>query len=244
MDSVTHKSNQQIVRDILAELKSRGHKGFTARPWNMFKPETTLWWLVPSTEWPAYKYGKIALFREGEKLNIGMHVEKGLSATAGQILPPKRAATLCTGSDWIWHAFLADIKSGEFEAKINRISQTAGKPLRISVQASTVTGDYEPYAELLEGQDTENSIAFLFENGYLQDHPNGAKGEMRYIDKISALPGLTTLFESKDMEWFWIDFYAVFEVDEEDFEELKKYADLFVEGLWGDVWEKSDEISR
>ena len=67
---------------------------------------------------------------------------------------------------------------------------------------------------------------------------------MRYIDKISALPGLTTLFESKDMEWFWIDFYAVFEVDEEDFEELKKYADLFVEGLWGDVWEKSDEISR
>ena len=133
MNSETHKSNQQIIRDILAELKSRGHDGFTIRPWNMFKPETTLWWLVPSTEWPAYKHGKIAFFREGDKLNIGMHIEKGLSSTAGQSLPPARAVKLCTGPDWIWHAFLADLKSGEFEAKISRISQLAGRSLRIIV---------------------------------------------------------------------------------------------------------------
>lgn len=233
MNSSTHKSNQQIIRGILTELRSRGHDNFTARPWNMFKPETTLWWLVPSTEWPAYKYGKIAFFREGEKLNIGMHVEKGVSATAGQMLTPKRAATLCTGPDWIWHAFLADLKSGEFESKINRISQAADKPLRISVQASTVTGDYEPYAELLEGQETENSVALIFENERLEDHPDGAKGELRYIDKIRSLPDLATLFESKDMEWFWIDLFVVIEVDEEEIEELKKYADLFVEGYEG-----------
>lgn len=233
MNGETRKFNQQIVRDILAELKSRGHDGFTIRPWNMFKPETTLWWLIPSTEWPAYKHGKIAIFREGTKISVGLHVEKGVSSTAGQILPPKRAATLCTGPDWIWHAFLADLKSGAFEAKINRISQAAGKPLRIIVQASYVTGDYEPYAELLEGQETENTVSFLFENERLEDHPAGAKGEMRYIEKIRTLPDLATLFESKDMEWFWIDLFVVIEVDEEEIEELKKYADLFVEGYEG-----------
>lgn len=227
------KSNQKIVRDILAELKSRGHDGFTLRPWNMFKPETTLWWLVPSAEWPAYKHGKIAVFRNEEKISIGLHVEKGLSLKAGQMLSPKRAASLCTGQDWIWHAFINDLKSGNFGTKLSRISQAAGKPLRIIVQASSVTGDYEPYAELLEGQETENTISFLFENDRLTDHPAGAKGELRFIDKIHTLSDLATLFESKDMEWFWIDLYAVFEVDEEDIDALNKYAVLFVEEYGG-----------
>lgn len=236
MNSETHKSNQQMIRDILAELKSRGHDGFTARPWNMFKPETTLWWLVPSTEWPAYKHGKIAFFREGDKLNIGMHIEKGLSSTAGQDLPPARAAKLCTGPDWIWHAFLADLKSEKFETKINRISQLVGRPLRIIVQASYVNGNYDQSAELLEGQETENTVSFLFENGRLEDHPAGAKGELRFIDKIRALPDLATLFESKDMEWFWIDLFVVIEVDEENVDEVKDYTVLFVEeyeGMFG-----------
>jgi len=29
-----------------------------ARPWNMYEPDTTTWWLVPSSDWPAYKHGK------------------------------------------------------------------------------------------------------------------------------------------------------------------------------------------
>lgn len=230
MNGETHKSNQQIVRDILAELKSRGHDGFTARPWNMFKPDTTLWWLIPSTEWPAYKHGKIAFYRSGDKLSVGLHVEKGVSAAAGQTLPPTRAATLCTKPDWIWHTFLADLKSGEFEAKISRISQAAGKSLRISVQASNVTSKEERYSEVLEGQKTENSVSFLFETGSLEEHPDGATGEMRYIEKIHTLPDLMNLFVSKDMEWLWIDLFVVIEVDEEDIDELKKYAVLFIEG--------------
>jgi len=31
----------------------------TPRPFNRFDPDVSLWWLVPSTEWPAFKYGKL-----------------------------------------------------------------------------------------------------------------------------------------------------------------------------------------
>ena len=34
--------------------------GLTARPWNLYAAADTFWWLVPSTEWPAYRYGKLA----------------------------------------------------------------------------------------------------------------------------------------------------------------------------------------
>lgn len=38
---------------------------YTARPWNCYRTNE-LYWLVPSTEWPAYPYGKAFFkFEEG-----------------------------------------------------------------------------------------------------------------------------------------------------------------------------------
>ena len=70
MGSNDRISNQVIIHQILKDLKNRGYEGFTARPWNYFKPESTLWWLVPSTEWPSYKYGKLVLYRAKEGYRI------------------------------------------------------------------------------------------------------------------------------------------------------------------------------
>jgi len=62
MDGNCKISNQLIVQEMLKAIKNRGYEGFTARPWNYFKPDTTIWWLVPSTDWPSYKHGKIILY--------------------------------------------------------------------------------------------------------------------------------------------------------------------------------------
>lgn len=30
----------------------------TPRPFNRYEPGQTIWWLVPTKEWPAFKFGK------------------------------------------------------------------------------------------------------------------------------------------------------------------------------------------
>ena len=78
--------------------------GLTERPWNLHNPTDTLWWLVPSTEWPAYSHGKLAFslakddgrkhllgwndpLLELEKMFVGLNVEKGYGNVATFVNP-------------------------------------------------------------------------------------------------------------------------------------------------------------
>ncbi len=113
-------SNQIIAHEVLERLKSEGYEQFTARPWNYFKPDTTLWWLVPSKEWPSFMYGKLVLFRNEAGYRVGFHIEKGISETAGQMLSSKRARKLCLKADWAWNGFIDDLASGRFETGLKK----------------------------------------------------------------------------------------------------------------------------
>jgi hypothetical protein len=68
-------STNVVAHKVLEELKNRGFDHFTLRPWNLYKPENTLWWLVPSKDWPSYKYGKIAIYKpkNSDSLRVGFH---------------------------------------------------------------------------------------------------------------------------------------------------------------------------
>lgn len=206
-------SNQVIIHEILNALKDSGYEGFTARPWNYFKPETTLWWLVPSTEWPSYKYGKLVLYRTKEGYRIGFHIEKGISELAGQMLTSKSARKLCIKPEWAWHNFISDLSNGVFENRLKGISESAKLPLRISLQASNVTGEYDPYSEKIEGLETDHTMAFEYENGKLKILHDGFKGEMRKYSNIGKLTELISVFQEKDMDWFWIDMFITAEVE-------------------------------
>jgi len=50
------------------------------RPWNPYEPAHTEWFLVPSTEWPAYRFGKLYIDRSGdaEQMSCGFYIERGL----------------------------------------------------------------------------------------------------------------------------------------------------------------------
>ena len=201
-------SNQVITHEIMDALKANGYEGFTARPWNYFKPETTLWWLVPSTEWPSYKYGKLVLYRTKDGYRVGLHIEKGISELAGQMLSSKGARKLCVKPDWAWNNFISDLSTGIFESKLKGISKSAKLPLRISLQASNVTGEYDPYSEKIEGLETDHTMAFEYENGELKILQDELKGEMRKYRNVDKLTDLISVFKEKDLDWFWIDMFV------------------------------------
>ena len=226
-------SNQVIIHRVLEFLKNKGYKGLTARPWNYFKPESTLWWLVPSTEWPAYKYGKLVLSRKKEGYEIGLNIEKGISEKVCQVLNGKK--DLCVRDDWVWNDFLEDLLKGKFENNLEEISNAANKPVKVLVQASTVNNEYDPYSEKIEGLETEHVISFKYSDGNFECIQDELKGEMRRYGNISKVSDLNKIFVSKDMEWFWIDIYIVLEAGNENIEQIPEYALIFVE-KYGDLF--------
>lgn len=228
MGSNDRISNQVIIHQILKDLKNRGYEGFTARPWNYFKPESTLWWLVPSTEWPSYKYGKLVLYRAKEGYRIGFHIEKGISEIAGQMLSSKGARKLCTKPDWAWNILLSDLSDGEFENRLKEISDAAMKPLRISLQASNVTSDYDPYSEKIEGLETDHIIAFEYNSGELKILKDELKGEMRRYGNITKLTDLIGVFQEKDLDWFWIDMFVTADVESSNETHINEIALTFL----------------
>jgi len=228
MRSSERISNQVIIQNILKYFKNKGYEGLTARPWNYYKPDSTLWWLVPSTEWPSYKYGKLVLFSRKEGYGVGFNIEKGISEIAAQMLSSKSARKLCTKPDWAWNDFVSDLSSGVFEDRLKAISDTAKMPLRISIQASNVTSEYDPYSEKIEGLEIDHIMSFEYKDGDLKVLQDELKGEMRKYAKVAKLTDLIGVFQEKELEWFWIDINITFDVKNDDNERLAALGLVFI----------------
>jgi hypothetical protein len=108
---------------------------FVARPYNYYQPDKAIWYLVPSTEWPAYKHGKLFFDPQpgkvpGENGGIycGFEVEKGMGSTAAQGYGKRPEVIL--KDDWLWRRFVSNI--------------TKELPAVPPEQLVTVELDYEP----------------------------------------------------------------------------------------------------
>jgi hypothetical protein len=49
---------QEMARAVRESAELLEGRRYSPRPWNRFEPVNTDWWIVPSTDWPAYRYGK------------------------------------------------------------------------------------------------------------------------------------------------------------------------------------------
>ena len=230
----TNISTNVASHKALDELKNRGFDHFTLRPWNYHKPENTLWWLVPSKEWPSYKYGKIAIYKpkNSDEFRVGYHLEKGISSKAGQMLPQRTAEKLCIKSDWVWHKLVEDIKSGIFEEILQEISNSVNSPIKLYIQASAIK-DKESSVENFEGLELNNIIEFIYDGSVVKCVKANVKGEFRKYDYIDTIEGFIEIFEAKDMEWFWIDFFAVVEIPNSDWHQIETIVPSFIEHYRG-----------
>ena len=112
----------------LPELRDRVG-ALSARPWNMHQPRETLWWLIPHDDegsWPAHRLGKFVFEfgAETNQLDVGLYVEKGVSAEAADALG--YADGLVLSDDWMWSRFVADLRTGAVTKVVRRISEATG----------------------------------------------------------------------------------------------------------------------
>lgn len=77
----TEAATPRELCDDVKDVCAGEFNTLTARPWNRFEPDASLWWLVPSTDWPAYRYGKLYFDwldkNDFSVMSCGLHVERG-----------------------------------------------------------------------------------------------------------------------------------------------------------------------
>jgi hypothetical protein len=208
----------------------------TARPWNRFEPVNTAWWLIPSTDWPAYRHGKF-FFRaqsNNRDLYCGLFVEKGLDHSVAVAFPTGKR--LVMGSDWTWHRVLADMASGSLGAAMSEVIGRSGHPLLLDVDGGFVEdpGSYGPDAPPMDW----NQVVFRSEGTGLRYVSSKLKGD-QFVDLLKCegvLELAQAILRIPHMEWTWIDIHIGLESEMALLEHDPQHAS----GSWGasELWEK------
>jgi hypothetical protein len=234
--SVRYPNARSAAYAVKRVLDSRGIKNVTARPWNMYEPDITFWWLVPRTQWPAYNLGKLFFSPDRAPegfLFCGLHIEKGLDPSVSEVYPSRAGKRLIMASDWTWNRCLDDLKSGAFEPTIQQISKEIGELVFIRLEAGYVEdpGSFDPQAKRFKW----DKIIFSSRDGSLKMETSETPS--RFLGDISKLQRLADLAKAiNDMHnagWFWIDVFVggLFE----------RAADPVGKGAWdaAELWTKA-----
>ena len=207
------------ARDLAYAVKAHATLELTPRPWQHQAPDESLWWLVPSSEWPAYRHGKFvfSFAKDGprkallgrndgilqtEKLFAGLNVEKGyggLAAEVDRVLRRKTDQILDPG--WLWHRLIEEPGARQVDGMLRTVSAKA--TLHVYVVSSYV---YDREAEVQHDRDAvvfgcdATGISALLSNGF-------PIGVLRGCDRSSSFEQLAQALAQVD-EYHWVDIYV------------------------------------
>lgn len=136
-----------------ALVSSEGFKqrfgSLAAHPYDMDKPDQTVWWLFPRAavawgNWPAYSVGKY-YFSAGKQffdrpegprvMRLGLHVEKGISEqNARQGYATGKGKYFGMTPQWTWHRLLDSLEDGTLAAAIDVAADRSGLPVEVAVE--------------------------------------------------------------------------------------------------------------
>jgi hypothetical protein len=177
----------------------------TARPWNHYEPLNTDWWLIPSTEWPAYRHAKV-FFRARDAnrvLYTGFYLEKGLSPRVAEAYPTGKK--LVMQENWAWHTFFDALAREDVTLAITSIFAQSGLPVRIELHAHLVEdpGSYDPYAPPMD----QSWAAFDTQDGSLRLVDSVQQGRMfEQVVASQAIPDLVeALAHLPNSDWTWVN---------------------------------------
>jgi len=176
----------------------------------MHEPDTTFWWLVPSTDWPAYKHGKLFFSPDrapSGTLFCGLHVEKGLDPSVGGVYPSAAGQRLIMKNDWTWFRFLADLQSHAVGAAIANCAKSTGSVIILWVEAQFVDDPaaFDPYGahfqkDIVNFDATSSALKVTRAETPADLLAHATKSE-------NTMELATCLRTIADVEWVWLDVF-------------------------------------
>jgi hypothetical protein len=212
---VTHKLGS--AEAAAKAIQAVSELSLTVRPYNRFEPLSTLWWLVPSIEWPAFRFGKLffealnSVADNRDSLYCGFSIEKGLSGAATAFYP----SNLLIDSRWTWQRLVGD--------SIEEFPNFPGQ-MRLDVAASYINrgkaGECANPESFLAQKRTfsPNRASFvLSQDGRLsstqfsanENNPDVCAYFRSSVNTAQNVPELiAALRQMPQADWVWIDFFA------------------------------------
>ncbi len=183
---------------------------FTLRPHNFYAPEFTYWWFVPSTDWPAFRYGKLTLHRwpidNPQAMYAGIYVEKGLGK---QLLGmPGVQQNRIIQADWFWHEFVRRVRDREVELTIAEVLERSRGPVVICVDAYHFNHiPKEDSEHPLSAPDdwTEFLVHSKEDNLHVGQPGSEILAQLKTCIDISEL--IERIQAMKDLDFYWIDVF-------------------------------------
>ena len=234
----TFNSRREASSTIGNTAKQRGIQLFE-RPWNFYEPDNTAWWLIPSTEWPAYRHGKFFFDEVEGHSNIllcGVYIEKGIGSELRGVYSSASGRRCIMQTDWAWFRLLHNFRHGKVEALITKLSNDINSPVEVQIESSYVSDpqSFDPY-EVSLGHDSyrfelqRQSNALTLVESKITAHLSDI---LSNVGTISDLSGV--LDELNKNPWLWVDVFIALQ-----FHTLPP-SDLALDDIWNSnaVWDR------
>lgn len=196
-----YRNNDLAAHAVYDHIRDSGlsRRRLSLRPYNRFDTKFTEWWLIPGTEWPAYRYGKLFFSQSVTDLMFtGLNMEKGL----GQQLSGLAKNNQLLGADWFWHEFLKAILDGALDAPLHTIQERAGMGLRVYVNIYEF--NHAPDPETGENA-PDDELAFSIGEGDLKfTQTLEGEGLLAPLNGAANLQDLSMRFtQLENIHWYW-----------------------------------------
>jgi hypothetical protein len=211
MYSVSASTPRQLAYELLSVCDEDPVK-LHARPWNYHDPDASLWWLVPTPDWPAYEHGKLICDWRNEHfgdLSCGIYVEKGLGSEARPAYRTAKARSLFMDSDWRWESFVAALASGTFAAEVAALegNLSATWEIRIDCGAVPDKDDFDPHSSGY--RDASSRYRWSWTPGQHALQPMSVADPQRIASTLKKAESITDLANLLNAiprdQWLWID---------------------------------------
>lgn len=253
------------AEQLVKALKDVSSENLTARPFNRFKPEASLWWLTKSTKWPLYRFGKIFIDDsaidfpdEKGRLMAGFYIERGLSSkpAVAEHYPP--ALIMRDYDEWQWVKFQqAAGNPGGIEALQEFFRSRNGEVflkvlMGIVPTSGQIRNDPDGFNEAKQDFLSCKGRFWLQPDGLLQPDPQAwiinyrqeelAEFFQQKVKQTQSVPELLcVLEEAPKLDWIWIDLLIGFFLSPADF------ADM--DSLWSTLrpwmpWMSLDDVDH
>jgi len=196
--------NMKILAHSFESILTSEDIKYTPRPWNRFEPEESLWWLLPTNEWPAYKYGKYQLWKDDKYLNIGVTIEKGFGELAAIAFPKLKKKDTIIEDKWMWNKLYIDMDNGKLEETLNKFEKNINQDVFINMNIGLAfdPSDYDPM------KPKSDNITYKYNQGKLSllNHRN-SRGVLEELKNAKSINNIKeTISNYKDINWTWIDY--------------------------------------
>ena len=209
MVAIPYNSPRQTCYAVHRTIEQQ-FPNLVARPWNMYEPDASVWWLVPSSDWPAYKYGKLFFDwadHQRKTIWVGFYSEKGLGQSISSVYKSAKGSRLIMQDDWHWFDLFRRLADGQFANVVKNISPQLSVPLQLRVLGGYVQDptNFDPYTSLLKRDEyilQWNPVSLRFDVPLSKPEAH-VLGELDQVSSFEQFAQQMKLLTSN--AWVWVD---------------------------------------